>query len=300
VGQNRGAGASADHTVNNSRWGYFWNGQIGTGDKDATENEDGFDYVSTTITAGADYRANKNFVIGGALGIVSSDSDIDRNGGNADTFGYSVAIYGTYFTDNNFYIDTIISFGQNDYKTTRNIKLLNETASGDTEGTQTTLSIGVGHNFVDPDSGWEIDPFLKFNYFKADVDGYSETGNTALLLEIKDQEIESSKSVLGVQLSITTSTGFGVLTPTWRLEYIHEFQDDSRALTARYVHDPFNDGSTLFHISTDSPDRNYFIAGTGLSAVLQGDQQAFIYYEVTRGLANIDNNVLSIGYRSKF
>ncbi len=297
-------GGAAGDDVSNGKWGYFINGRISFGEKDPTDREAGFDYDTSGITAGADYRFADTTFVGGALGYISSEADIDNNGGATDTEGFSFSIYGTHFRRNDFYVDGLISAGANDYDTKRNILFPNNTISdtfkGETDGSHYAVNLGIGRDFASSATGWNMGLFSRISYFEAEIDGYSESGgDSALELEIKEQDVESLLLSLGGQVSKAFSKDFGIIVPQLRVEYLHEFLDDSRSITARYVHDPFNDGTTLFSVPTDDPDRNYFSVAAGLSTVFSGGKQAFINYETTVALDDITNHSIIVGFRGE-
>ncbi|MEW8049724.1 MAG: autotransporter domain-containing protein [Candidatus Thiodiazotropha sp.] len=131
----RGSGAG-DEALQ-GRWGAFINGTANFGDKDDTSQETGFDFDSRGITLDLDYRFNKNMVAGGALGISRYDSDYNDAAGNLEMDAWSLSAYGTYFHDNNVYVDGLIQFGSNSYDTRRRVNApggSDQFGQGDTDG----------------------------------------------------------------------------------------------------------------------------------------------------------------------
>ncbi len=118
-GAQGGGAASADPGF--SRWGAFVNGTINDGNKDVTGNEAGFDFNTWGLTAGVDYRFTDIFVLGGAFNYVDSNNDLKNKGGSLDTKGYGLALYGTYYQSDRFYLDGILAYGKNDYDQSRNV-----------------------------------------------------------------------------------------------------------------------------------------------------------------------------------
>lgn len=298
-------GGSAGNENNRlNGWSFYLNGSFNFGEKEASTRENGFDFDTAGITAGGDYQLSDTLIFGGALGYSQTDSDLVDNGGNAESDGYSLSFYGTHFIKNNLYFDAIVSYGNTSYDTSRTITFANnalndDTFSGDTDGSHTAVNIGLGRNHALPDTGWEFSSYSRLAYNRIEIDGYSESSATgsALELAVGEQSIESLTTTLGTQVSKAISTGFGILVPHLQAEYHHEFKDDSRNLSARYVNDPF--GDTFFVVPTDDADRNYFTVGGGLSAVLVSTVQLFAYYETTIGLSDIENNLVVVGARGE-
>lgn len=80
-------------------------------------------------------------------------------------------------------------------------------------------------------------------------------------------------------------------------EWEHEYQDDSRIVTANFAADPTPSDDTLIKIRTDSPDRDFFNLGFGLSAVFPRGVSSFIYYETVLGLDDIVAHFITGGLR---
>jgi len=297
-----GSAGDGDNRVNG--WSFYLNGSFNFGEKEASTRENGFDFDTAGITTGGDYQLNDTLILGGALGYSQTNSDLVDNGGNAESDGYSLSFYGTHFIKNNLYFDAIVSYGNTRYDTSRTIAFANnafsdDTLTGDTEGSHAAVNLGLGRNYVLRDTGWKFSSYGRLAYNRIEINGYSESSATdsALELAVGEQSIESLATTLGAQTSKAISTGFGIFIPHLQIEYHHEFKDDSRNLSARYVNDPF--GDTFFVVPTDDADRNYFTVGGGLSAALISTIQLFTYYETTIGLNDIENNLVVVGVRGE-
>ncbi|VAW83999.1 hypothetical protein MNBD_GAMMA16-201 [hydrothermal vent metagenome] len=297
-------GSAGDENSRLNGWSFYLNGSFNFGEKEASTRENGFDFDTLGVTAGGDYQLNDTLILGGALGYSQTDSDLVDNGGKAESDGYSLSFYGTHFIKNNLYFDAIVSYGNTGYDTSRTIAfasntLNDDTLRGDTDGSHTAINLGLGKNHVFRETAWELSSYGRLAYSHVEIDGYSESSatNSALELAVGEQSIESITTTLGLQTSKAISTEFGILTPHLQVEYHHEFKDDSRNLSARYVNDPF--GDTFFVVPTDDADRNYFTVGGGLSAVLISAIQLFAYYETTVGLSDIENNLVVVGVRGE-
>jgi len=150
--------------------------------------------------------------------------------------------------------------------------------------------------------GFTVTPFARLEYVRLNIDGYQEAiNNTAngfgLALDFESQHVNSLISVLGGQASYAMSTGIGVLLPQVRVEWRHEFKNDARTITSRFVNDPAN---TPLALATDGPDRNFFNLGTSLSATFRGGVAAFVSYETVVGLAQVTSHSVVGGIRLEF
>jgi uncharacterized protein with beta-barrel porin domain len=315
-----GGGASADpgnfYSFGDGRIGVFVNGTISTGDKDPTTNEDGFDFDSWGITAGIDYRFRENLIAGIAGGYNSGSTDIDNSGGSLDTDGYSISVYGTYFHGESAYVEAIFSYGRTDYDQERNIRYLiedvsvnqttenvsvNQTASADYDGNQWSGAIGIGYDI--PKGPWTFGPVARMQYVSADVDGYSERiaapnapgGGWAARLGDTDQD--SFTTTLGGNVSRAFGTPWGVVLPQLHLSWVHEFEDDAIAVNGSFIEDPTG---SIFEITSDKPDSDYFNARIAVSAQLARGNSAFIYYNKIFGYRDLDVDTLGAGLRLEF
>jgi len=308
-----------------SRWGFFLTGTYGTGDKDADENENQFDFDGYGITTGIDYRLSDHLVAGIAYAYADTDADIDDEGGAVSSSSTgagrgdqssksdTLALYGTYF-DENIYFDGSLGYSSIDLEGERSIQygLVDQIALMDTDGEQISLSFGGGYNHH-LGGAWNARYYARVDYLDIEIDGYRErskentvegsdptdatTDKDSLIMEIGDQDIESLQSVLGLDFTYVVSTDFGVLTPYARAQWHHEFKDDSRRITAKYVFDPTND---VLRFTSNAGDEDYFGISLGVNSVLRDGMQIFANYDTVLGLDNVSHHVFTAGLRVEF
>jgi outer membrane autotransporter protein len=302
-GQTKG-GAAGDVPGIAGRWGGFINGNISFGDKDDSDNETGFEFDSQGITIGADYRLSSQAVIGGAMGITRNKSEFNGNAGKMDMDGAHLTAYGTYYQNERFYLDGLIKIGSNNYDTRRRVSRtgdLLQQAMGDTDGQEYSLSLSGGYknNY----GALSYGPYGRLSYTQAEIDAYTESASdptvkgSGSVLSISDQDVDSLTAVVGGQLSYAISKPSGVYLPQARFEWEHQFSDDSRTLSAQFVHDP---NSSVFGISTDNPDRDYFNLGLGMTMVIAGGKSGFVFYETRLDQENLTQHWIKGGFRIEF
>ena len=297
-------GAAGDSVIGN--WGMFANLNLGFGDRDGTDNEDGFDFDKWGINVGGDYRINDNTVLGGIISYASNEADFDSSaavpGGGVDSDSWGISLYGTHYTKN-FYVDGLLGYTNAEYDISRQIllpSLVNPSltvvrkATGDTDSDGYTISIGAGMDLERNNVSYG--PFVRLTYQNTEIDGYSETGAFGLDLTVGDQEWESFTSVIGARSSYPLSQSWGVLTPQVRVGWVHEFDNDSQLMSAFYTNDPRRNALTAV---TDDPDRNYFELGLGISAAMQNGLQAFFDYQTLLGHRYVTDHTFTIGVRKE-
>jgi outer membrane autotransporter protein len=328
----RGGGAASDPDIAGSRLGWFVEGRFETGDRDQTINEDGFDFDATSFTVGLDYMLDYG-VIGASIGIDNYEADFENNlvvsGGGIEVDGTSGSLFGALYRGN-LYFDGIVSFGSLDTDTTRRAVYSSTntcappntcpgedvTLVGSTDGDYMAAGVTVGY---DANHGnWDIATTMSLSYREIDIDGYTETdpAGGGLALSFDDQGIESFRSILGIAISGSFSRSFGILSPQFRAEWHHEFQDQPNALIAKYaVEETLNVSNaagagvfsldsarciSCFQINSDEIDSDFGLIGVGLSAVFSQRIQVYGMFETLVELDNISSNSFSVGIRGQF
>lgn len=294
-------GASGDKENSFDKLGVFVNGNFGVGDKNATGRELGFEFDSQGVTAGIDYRFTDNFILGGTFGYNAIKSDFDASRGSLNLDGYNFSLFSTYYKDA-FYLDSIFTGGWNDFDTRRNIQLpgINQTAKSNTQGNEYAFNITGGYDFNQ--QGWTYGPYGRVSYQNVQIDGYQENASNpgapgaGALATVGKQNAVSLQTAFGGQISYALSTSFGVLMPTARAEWVHEFHDGSRPVNWQFSSVP----QTPFVNVSDGSSRNFANVGAGFSAQFTHGASAFMFYEAMLGRNNIADHSISAGVRAEF
>lgn len=306
-----GGGASADDVesdgnewslFNTNKLGFFINGSVRYVEIDETTNEAGYDFDVLGLTAGVDYRFYDNFAAGFALGYASTDLQFISQGGEMESENLFYSVYTYYAAGNSFYIDSNITFGDVDFTTTRNINYttaggaVSQAISGTTTGSQVAGGINLGFDFNR--GPWTFGPDLSFFLVDADIDGFSESGASGLEMNFGEQENKSQTVHAGFHGNYVISTGWGVVIPSLRANYVSELQDDSRIIDVGFVHDRFSRAAGAppsIAVTTDKPDSEYYVIGFGLNAQFVHGFSGFFDYETYSSLKNTTVHRYSFG-----
>ncbi|MET0005713.1 MAG: autotransporter domain-containing protein [Candidatus Thiodiazotropha sp.] len=304
----RGGGASADNQLLASRLGVFVTGDISTGERDETDLETGLDFDTVGITIGADYRITNQFILGGAVGFIDTEAELENDAGDLDTQGVSLSLFGTYYSPQNYFVDFSATVGKNDFDQKRSIVYtlggladVSQELKADYDGDTVSLFIGSGYDFNR--GAWSFGPRADLEYIKSDVDGFTEEvsdptadgGGWATRVEDTDQRWLTLN--LGGKVSYTHSADWGVLIPYARLDWLHEFEDDSQVITAHFIEDPAGMG---IEIQTDDPDRDYLRLRFGSSAQFQNGVVGFIDFGTILAHSEWSAHTISAGLRMEF
>lgn len=269
-------GGSAGEDSGFDKWGAFAVARYTESDREQTIRENGYDSELRGLTLGIDYRLSDSLVAGLALGVETDEVDFDSGAGTLDTESWAATVYANYIPVDNTYFDVYLGFAKLDYETRRATAIgtsLSGTAKGDTNGDQILAGVAAGYTWIS--GAWSLTPYLGIDYSKTDIDGYTETDDLNLALSYNSQRIKSVTSQLGITANYTTSMPWGVLIPYGRLEWAHEYKDDSRRIPSSLA----LDSGSVVTVQTDNPDRDYLRLAIGAQAVMTHGVQAFIEYE---------------------
>ncbi|MDH3377405.1 MAG: autotransporter domain-containing protein [Gammaproteobacteria bacterium] len=292
-----GGGASSDELATPSKLGIFINGRIGFGDKDTTEREAGFDFDTQGITFGVDYLLSPDTVLGGALGLGSSDADFDFDGGIVETDSFVASVYGSFYVPESMFLDAVISLGDNDYETKRNIRFpgVNTQTQGTTGGDIFAFSVNAGMEKVIGET-LLVSPRLRLEFVNVSIDAYEETGGSGLALAIDEQSVDSATLAIGAEVSRDFNQPWGAFIPSAHIELENQLKDDARELNVRFLEAP----DVPFIVPTDEPDKNYFNIGFGFTATIGDNIGAYVSVETVLAHDNISNTTVDAGVRIEF
>ena len=282
-------------------------------------------------TAGFDYRFDTG-VLGVSVGYDDFSSEFQPSpvvaGGKVEAQGYSGSLFGLK-EFGTLFIDTIATFGKLDYDIERiliydsantdpNCQCPNQnrTIISQSDGEHLSVSVNAGWQWYA--DAWLIQPTFGISYRNYKIDGYTVSDNAptgGMELRYGDQDIDSLRSVLGIQLSRAINRDFGVLRPWFGAEWYHEFEDEQSILAAKYARedelaqtaDPsFGFSGSLtnclscFSIASVAPDTDFGVVGAGLSMVFPNFVQLLFYYEGLVGYKDLTSHAFTINFRSQF
>lgn len=311
-------GGSAGESNSDSGYGWFANARYGFGERDTTQNENGYDGNSYGLTLGIDYAFDNGLVLGGAFGYDEHEIDFDRetlgslasvSGGDIEIDSKSIAVFLTY-SASAFYVNGIVSYADADFDLSRRgvvpmtaSPALSPEISATTESDTTAAQVQVGYVFGK--SATTFDLYGGFETKNIDIDGYTETGSV-LGLTFGSQQIDSQQGLIGASLRHAFSTKSGVVVPYLTVEARHEFDNDPRSVSARYTLSPLgaNDlrmgDNDNFDIPTDEPDEDFLDVSLGLLGQFRNNVALFIQYNGIVGLEDTEANVVTLGIRGTF
>jgi len=304
-----GGGGSADSaSFNWGRLSGFVDSGFGAGQKNPTVFEDAFNFDSTEVSAGLDYRLTDRLVFGLLAG--HSERRVDFNSqesivdGQIRGNGQSATLYLQYEAGS-AYVDGSIGQQHLSLHTVRRITYpsnnpdipsVNQTAVSDAGANTTTASIAAGYVFHYRSAS--LEPYLNSQYQHTIVGDFVESNSNGFDVNVAPQSILSTELNAGLKLQYAFLPPFGVIVPYVYGEYHHEFYGDSRTVDSTYA--AASNATSGFALPTDDFPRHYYVLGAGGSIVLPHGFQAFAQYLRVLDYANYTDHVFSGGFRWEF
>ena len=236
------------------------------------------------VLTGVDYRLTKYLLVGGMFNWMYSGTTLDSVGSRQTTESYSPGVFAGY-SQNNAFVDAMVSYTYNDYKIDRNIGIPGaaSTATGEPVGNQYDAATLGGYLFP-VTSHLNIGPAGGVGYTHADISGFSETGSL-LDLTVAKQSVDSLRSLIGLQAQYTVlstryfSDNSALTRPSLNISlnayWQHEFLNSGRAITSSIN----GLGGGAFVFQTGSPSRDSALMGLGVNGSLGHGISLFVNYE---------------------
>lgn len=260
-------------------------------------------YDTTTANAmiGLDYQFAENSVIGLLVGYGYNDAKFTGGQGSVTANTGMAGIYAATQQDG-FFITGLAGYGIGSYDLSRQVNFPGPvgTASASTDGRYYLGYIGGGFEWDTwPDfngNRFSFGPTFGLQYVNFTLDSYTETGAGPFNMTISQQTAQSLRATAGARMAYVWNIQPMTIMPEIRVNYVHEFLDNSRGITNQFA----TGGAAPFTIFTGEPDRNYVIAGAGLSMLISQDLSISIDYDATLFRANSMDHNLNAQFRYGF
>lgn len=258
------------------------------GDIDTVAGQTGMSIDAQNVTATVDYMISKRLVGGLSAGYLHTDRNLSLASGSLDSDAYRIAPFVSYSPMEHLFLTALGGYAKIDFDSVRlftpytdgGVTITKDAATADYSADQWFASLGA--NYTQDFDAWNLRGYARADYINTDVERYAESGASvtstafpgtgALPLHVGGQTIRSVTSTLGAELSHAYSTG---ITPRIRAEYVHEFDDDERTITAGFV----NPTTIPQGLRTDAPIRNWMNFGLGVNLLFPQNIVAFVDYE---------------------
>jgi len=291
-------GAAGDEDGASGFSGYV-NGGFSVSEQAATSHLVGYDADAFSVLLGGDYRLSRNAVAGMGVHYLTNTLDLSHNQGQLDGDGYGLLFYGSYFPEDDWFIEASLHVGSSSYDMSRKVDFsinninFNEVADSATDADVFELSFSGGYDMA-LEGGLQLLLSGELRYLASEIDAYSETGGGGFDLSLASQEIEQTLLTLSMQFNKAISTANGVVIPSFRFSLINDLSADEQDITASFVNDP---GNVPFTFTTPTRDSFYVELAAGVSIYLVNDAAVYAQVESVQLLDDYEQLALSFGYR---
>jgi uncharacterized protein YhjY with autotransporter beta-barrel domain len=261
-------------------------------------------------TIGADYRFGSRGLAGLALKYGNQWGDID-GGGHFDVKSDGIWAYGSWWPHEGLFTDFAAGFDLRQVHTERIVSRQTTItffpsgsstffnpppalASSDTNSREVSAELRAGYDFSH--SSLSIGPRAALTMKHAKLDPHVESGSTPMTLAVDEQTTTSLRSMLGLQASRALLAPNGVLVPQLNIDWVHEYRDDQRTLTAHFAED-LRPNPSILRFLNQAPDRDWFVIRASIAAVFVHGISAFVALDEMAGHRYINRYRASTGLR---
>ncbi|MCD9087349.1 Ig-like domain-containing protein [Stenotrophomonas sp. SY1] len=259
-----------------SRFGYWIDGRIDLGQRDAMTNQSELRFQTDGISLGADYRLNDWASLGAGAGYARDDSDVGRNGSRSTGTARIMALYGSLRPADKWFVDGVLGYGALDFDLKRHVTDTAGFAAGSRDGKQTFGSLTTGYE--NRQDTWMLSPYGRLDLMKTRLDAYTESASGVSALHYNKQTVRMTTGALGMRGEMLFKTHLGNLIPRARFEYRHSFEG---ADMARMSYADLIGVGQVYEVSPTQAERNQFIFGFGTAWILRSRMALSLDYEGT-------------------
>jgi uncharacterized repeat protein (TIGR01451 family) len=250
----------------------FWSsGYVNFGNSNNVIPGSGFDFTTSGVSVGADYRFNKFVTAGIGIGYGRDRTTVGLNGTESRAEIYSVSLYESYRPFKGVFIDGILGFGSLQFDSRRFIADSGNFAVGSRSGNEWFGALSAGYEYRA--QGLLLSPYGRIKTVKLTLDPFTETGDPTGSLKFSQQNAETIIGVLGLRGKYDMLMSWGVLSPRFRVEYNHAFQ--TGGLAALNYADWIGGPTYLVPTTASSSD----FATLGLGTDVKFPNQMFVNFD---------------------
>lgn len=230
---------------------------------DDTSKSKGFDSKTYGTALGVESKISDDVKMG--VGYAYSKTDIDGFMRDTDVKTHTAILYGEY-KPNNWYVNTIASYGWSDYDEKKNVAGVGVKADWDVEPFALQMMTGYDMYF----NGFGVTPEAGLRYIHVKQDKYTDTAGQS----VKSDDSDIVTGVLGAKITKSYNLSNGVLlTPEFKAAMTYDISHDNSKSTVTLVN-----GSS-YSVSGKPLNRFGVELGAGVTAELNDNVEVSLGYE---------------------
>jgi uncharacterized protein YhjY with autotransporter beta-barrel domain/phospholipase/lecithinase/hemolysin len=185
-----------------------------------------YDLETVSGSGGVEYDVATGLVVGAAAAYTRSDSDFETSTGGARADGWQIGGYAGW-NGGGAFVQAYAGIGSLEYDISRDAVIDSISASPDGE----TMTAGAEAGLLLPFGGMRAGPVVGVRYARAEIDGYTESGDPVLTLNVGDQRLSSLTGSAGIEARGTHDVGGLSVQPFAAAMLEREFGGDERSVT---------------------------------------------------------------------
>jgi uncharacterized protein with beta-barrel porin domain len=189
---------------------------------DATSGSIGYDVDAASFTVGVENRVNANASVGIAVGGTTSTAEAADGLGDVEMSGLSLIGFARSNMDTGASFKALFGYQDASFDSTRNV--LDQTATGSTEGSQTFGAVEA--SYLRDLGGFAVGPMASIGFYNVTVDGFTETGAGAFNLTVEEQTGSTFMGSFGVKGEYAMPSASGQNKLTGSVAYSTMSSDD--------------------------------------------------------------------------
>jgi|GEM_PF-2311979 len=224
-------------------------------EQDERDGIAGYDADTLGFVLGLDGELSNGSVVGAAYSFTNTDTDSATSSSDTDYHmltGYWGQSYGNVLVDGQVYY----AWGDNSSR-----RAIGATADYDSK--LYGARIGTGYQ-LDLGNDAQLIPTLSLDYSRLSVDGYTETGTGAQI--IQGEDYDRLELGLSGELNKTFQINDMLVTPRLTLGVYHDFEAEAQSVTAAFAAAP----TSTFTVTGAEPEDTRYTAGFGVQ-MLKGE-----------------------------
>lgn len=230
---------------------------------DDTSKSKGFDSKTYGTALGVESKISDDVKMG--VGYAYSKTDIDGFMRDTDVKTHTAILYGEY-KPNNWYVNSIASYGWSDYDEKKNVAGVGVKADWDVEAFALQMMTGYDMYF----NGFGVTPEVGLRYIHVKQDKYTDTAGQS----VKSDDSDIVTSVLGAKITKSYNLSNGMLlTPEFKAAMTYDISHDNSKSTVTLVN-----GSS-YSVSGKPLNRFGVELGAGVTAELNDNVEVSLGYE---------------------
>ena len=187
----------------------------------------GFDFTTSGVTVGADYRFGPTLTAGIGIGYGRDRSTIGLNGTESRAETYSLSLYESYRPWKGWFIDGILGVGTLNFNSDRFVTHTGGFAFGNRSGSEWFGSLTAGYEYKN--QRLLLSPYVRVKGVWLTLDPFTEFGDPTGSLAFEQQDVSTITGVLGLRGKYDFLFDWGQVSPRFRVEYNHAFSDGGLA-----------------------------------------------------------------------